>query len=146
MAATGAVALYYVNRVVEKPDDVVDIERDVLDIYSSEEPEIVALGCPHCSHAELNQIAHVLEGKRVTKPFLICTSREVASRCSRTVEAIEESGAKVICDTCMIVSPAFEGRKMMVNSGKAFAYGPSLCKSHTIFGTTLDCVTAACCE
>ncbi len=146
MAATGAVALYYVNRVVEKPDDVVDVERNALDVYSSEEPEIVALGCPHFSHAELNQIAHLLEGKRVKKPFLICTSREVASRCSRTVKAIEESGAKVICDTCMIVSPAFEGRKMMVNSGKAFAYGPSLCKSHTIFGTTLDCVTAACCE
>jgi predicted aconitase len=145
MAATGAVALYHINKTVQRPVDVIEVERGDLDIYSFEEPDIVAIGCPHCSQSELINLAKLLEGKSVKKTFLICTSREVANRCPRIVEAIENSGAKVICDTCMIVSPAFEDRKMMVNSGKAFAYGPSLCKSLTYLCTTSGCIDAACC-
>ncbi|MGB8312079.1 MAG: aconitase X catalytic domain-containing protein [Halobacteriota archaeon] len=144
MAATGAVALYHINKIVERPVDVIEVERGDLDIYSFEEPDIVAIGCPHCSQSELMKIARLLEGKTVKRPLWICTSREVAHGSSHIVEAIENSGAKVICDTCMVVSPAFEGRKMMVNSGKAFAYGPSLCKSRTSLCTTQRCIDAAC--
>ncbi len=145
MAATGAVALYHINKTVERPVDIIEVERGDLDIYSFEEPDIVAIGCPHCSQSELIKIAKLLEGKSVKKPFLICTSRGVANGCPHTVEAIENSGAEVICDTCMIVSPAFEHRKMMVNSGKAFAYGTSLCKSQMSLCTTRGCIDAACC-
>jgi predicted aconitase len=144
MAATGAVALYHINKTVERPVDIIEIERGDLDIYSFEEPDIVAIGCPHCSQSELIKIAKLLEGKSVKKPLFICTSREVANACSHTVETIENSGAEVICDTCMIVSPVFEDQKMMVNSGKAFAYGPSLCKSQTSLCTTRGCIDAAC--
>jgi predicted aconitase len=144
MAATGAVALYHINKTVERPVDIIEIERGDLDIYSFEEPDIVAIGCPHCSQSELIKIAKLLEGKSVKKPLFICTSREVANGCSHTVETIENSGAEVICDTCMIVSPVFEDQKMMVNSGKAFAYGPSLCKSQTSLCTTRGCIDAAC--
>jgi predicted aconitase len=145
LAATGAVALYHINKTVERPVDIIEVERGDLDIYSFEEVDIVAIGCPHCSQSELIKIAKLLEGRSVKKPFLICTSREVAKRCPHIVEAIENSGAAVICDTCMIVSPAFENRKMMVNSGKALAYGSTLCKSQTSLSTTRGCIDAACC-
>jgi predicted aconitase len=60
------------------------------------------------------------------------------------VAKIERSGAKVICDTCMVVSPASERyEKMTTNSGKALAYIPGLCKIKAGFATTEDCIKEA---
>jgi len=143
MAATGAVALYYSERRA-KPSETLELSRSDLDIYSSGEPDVVVLGCPHCSRSELTEIARLLDGHTVKQPLWICTSRFVADRCRSLITRIEETGANVICDTCMIVSPAFEKRRLMVNSGKALEYGPSLCNSHTVMGTTADCINIAC--
>ena len=143
MAATGAVALYYSERRA-KPSETLELSRSDLDIYSSSEPDVVVIGCPHCSRSELTEIARLLDGHTVKQPLWICTSRFVADRCRSLITRIEETGAKVICDTCMIVSPAFEKRRLMVNSGKALEYGPSLCNSHTVMGTTADCINIAC--
>jgi predicted aconitase len=143
MAATGAVALYYSERRAN-PSETLELSRSDLDIYSSSEPDVVVLGCPHCSRSELTEIARLLDGHTVKQPLWICTSRFVADRCRSLITRIEETGAKVICDTCMIVSPAFEKRRLMVNSGKALEYGPSLCNSHTVMGTTADCINIAC--
>jgi predicted aconitase len=143
MAATGAVALYYSERRAN-PSETLELSRSDLDIYSSSEPDVVVLGCPHCSRSELTEIARLLDGHTVKQPLWICTSRFVADRCRSLITRIEETGANVICDTCMIVSPAFEKRRLMVNSGKALEYGPSLCNSHTVMGTTADCINIAC--
>ena len=143
MAATGAVALYYSERRA-KPSETLELSRSDLDIYSSSEPDVVVLGCPHCSRSELTEIARLLDEHTVKQPLWICTSRFVADRCRSLITRIEETGANVICDTCMIVSPAFEKRRLMVNSGKALEYGPSLCNSHTVMGTTADCINIAC--
>ncbi|MGZ4922703.1 MAG: aconitase X [Halobacteriota archaeon] len=143
MAATGAVALYYSERRA-KPRETLELSRSDLDIYSSSEPDAVVLGCPHCSRSELTEIAQLLDGQTVVRPLWICTSLFVADHCRSLITRIEETGAKVICDTCMIVSPAFEKRRLMVTSGKALEYGPSLCNSHTVMGTTADCINIAC--
>jgi phosphomecalonate degydratase large subunit len=143
MAATGAVALFYPEQGAMS-SEIIELEPSDVDIYSSSEPDIVVLGCPHCSRSELTEIARLLEGRTVARPLWVCTSRFVADRCSSLISRIEATGARVICDTCMIVSPAFEKRRMMVNSGKAFEYGPNLCNSHTIIGTTSSCVNTAC--
>jgi predicted aconitase len=145
MAATGSVALFYANERA-KQREILEIDRSDVDIYSSDEPDIVVLGCPHCSRLELAQIARLLEGRKTARPLWICTSRFVARRSRSLISRIEATGARVICDTCMIVSPAFEKRTMMVNSGKALEYGPSLCNSHTFMGTTANCIEAACNE
>jgi predicted aconitase len=145
MAATGSVALFYTNERA-KPREILEIDRSDVDIYSSCEPDVVVLGCPHCSRLELAQIARLLKGHKIARPLWICTSRFVALRSSSLISRIEATGARVICDTCMIVSPAFEKRTMMVNSGKALEYGPSLCNSHTFLGTTASCIEAACNE
>jgi len=143
MAASGSVALFFTNERT-KPRETLELDRSDIDIYSSLEPDLVVLGCPHCSRSELAEIARLLERRTVKRPLWICTSRFVADRSSSVIARIKASGAHVICDTCMIVSPAFEKRSMMVNSGKALEYGPSLCNSHTLMGTTADCITAAC--
>jgi predicted aconitase len=143
MAATGSVALFYPEQGAMS-SEIIELEPSDVDIYSSTEPDVVVLGCPHCSRSELTEIARLLEGRAVARPLWVCTSRFVADRCSSLISRIEATGARVICDTCMIVSPAFEKRTMMVNSGKAFEYGPNLCNSHTVIGTTSSCVNTAC--
>ncbi|MCL2862749.1 MAG: aconitase X catalytic domain-containing protein [Methanimicrococcus sp.] len=106
--------------------------------------DIVTIGCPHCSKEELEQIASLLEGKTVVKEFWIFTAREVAEQNKTTVNRIEKSGAKVVCDTCMVVSPAANSYKsMLVNSGKAFAYVPSMCGLKATYGTVEKCVKDA---
>jgi predicted aconitase len=143
MAASGSVALFFTNERA-MPREVLEVDRSDVDIYSSSEPDVVVLGCPHCSRSELAEIARLLEGRTVARPLWICTSRFVADCSDSVISRIEASGARVICDTCMIVSPAFEKQRMMVNSGKALEYGPSLCNSQTCMGTTANCITAAC--
>jgi len=154
MAASGSVALYYVESVtpappaMARPGERLDLGRkeidEVYEKYPGRDAEIVALGCPHCSRAELERIAGLLEGRRVQKELWVCTARKIAEKCPDLVARIEKSGAKVLCDTCMVVSPASERyRKMMVDSGKALAYIPGLCGVDVGFGSTEECIDAA---
>lgn len=158
MAASGAVALYHVERVTpeacklnfEEPEEKITIEKSQIDeVYESrrkacKEPELITIGCPHCSAAELKMAAELLEGKKVSKDFWIFTSRELAKRYSEYVQIIEKSGARVVCDTCMVVSPATNSYScVMVNSGKAFAYVPGMCGAEAVYGDMEACVTEA---
>jgi predicted aconitase len=154
MAASGSVALYYVQGITHSPPAAFDpLERisldrkqidEVYERYSGEDAEIVALGCPHCSRSELSRIADLLEGKKVRKELWVCTARKIAEAYPDLVARIEKSDAKVICDTCMVVSPASERyREMMVNSGKALTYIPGLCGIKAGFGSTEKCIEAA---
>jgi len=160
MAASGAVALYHIagvtpeicdpDFVYERPAEKYSVEKTEIDaVYESAnrsevENDIVTVGCPHCSKAELEQIAALLDGKTVVKEFWIFTSGELAEQNKHLIDAIEKSGAKVVCDTCMVVSPATDKyASMMVNSGKAYAYVPSMCGVKATYGTVERCVKEA---
>ncbi len=153
MAASGAVALYHVKGVTpesksfDRPRERLSLELgDIKAIYEKRSgSDIIALGCPHCSTDELRHVSRLLSGKKVTTDLWICTSRWVKEQNPDLVRAIEMSGAKIICDTCMVVSPASERfERMMVNSCKALKYVPSLCGVDAILATTEDCIKAAC--
>jgi predicted aconitase len=154
MAATGAVALYHVNDVTPEAKknrinlsalEVISIEPAEIDSLFTEIPvEAVAVGCPHCSPAELAKIAQLLQGKIITKPFYVFAAQGVIDTNQKTVDAIEKSGARVFADTCMVVSPVMEQYpNIMVNSGKAFAYVPDMCGAVARIGTIEDCVKEA---
>lgn len=159
LAASGAVALYHVEGITpeaikvgfEKPDEVLTIERQQLqEVYaigtdrSTQRTDIITVGCPHCSPDELKSIANMLEGKKIKKEMWICTSREVAERYPKLVQIIEKSGAKLVCDTCMVVSPATNNYQcMMVNSGKALAYVPGMCGVASRYGNIEQCIREA---
>jgi hypothetical protein len=86
----------------------------------------------------------LLAGKKITKPLYVFTSRIVRGQCPALVAVIEQSGARVYADTCMVVSPAMEQfRAIMVNSGKALAYVPDMCGAMVRIGTTEECVAEA---
>ena len=154
MAASGSVALYYVEDVTPAPpcesepkERQVLVRKDIDEVYEKypgSDADIVALGCPHCSRLELERIAELLLGQRIKKELWICTARKIAESCPDLVAKIEACGAKVLCDTCMVVSPATEGfRKMMVNSGKALVYLPGLSGVSAAFGSTEQCIDVA---
>lgn len=154
MAASGSVALYYVEDITPPPpmheksiEEIAVEQKDIREVYEKYSPdgvEIIAMGCPHCSVAELSRIADLLDGKKIIKELWICTARKIAEACPDIVSRIERSGAKVICDTCMVVSPASERyNKMMTDSGKALAYIPGLCGIKACFGSTMECIREA---
>jgi len=154
MAATGAVALYHVEGVT--PDaqkyryDISGLEtipvegKEIAEIFTDIPVDAVALGCPHCSPAELAEIARLLAGKVVTKPLYVFAAQGVIDRNARVVDAIEKTGARVFADTCMVVSPVMEQyASVMVNSGKALAYVPNMCGGKARIGTLADCIEVA---
>ena len=74
----------------------------------------------------------------------VCTARKTAEQNPHLIRIIEESGARVYCDTCMVVSPAAERLgKIMVNSGKALAYLPGLAGVKAGLGQLEECVDMA---
>ncbi len=161
MAASGAVALYHVEDLTPEAHlmETKGLERlsvsdkDVNETFSKlstgKEPDIVILGCPHSSLKEIMMVSRKLEGKKLTKPLWICTSRMVKETANRMgfTRTIETAGGKVVADTCMVVSPIEDmGYKTTaVNSGKAANYLPGFCKQNVIFGrldSILEKVTA----
>ena len=154
MAATGAVALYHVKGVTPEARknqftisdlEIISIEPAEIDQLFTDIPvDAVAVGCPHCSPAELIDIARLLKGKTVTKPFYVFAAQGVIDNNSMTVNVIERSGARVYADTCMVVSPVMEQYPaIMVNSGKALAYVPDMCGAITRVGSIEECVEVA---
>ncbi len=152
MAASGSVALYYVEDVTpappataSEPDEMISLGRKEIDEVYAKYPgggaDAVALGCPHCSLEELKTIARLLQGKKVQKELWVCTARKIAEAHPDLVATIEDSGARVFCDTCMVVSPATERfAKMMTCSGKALAYLPGLAGVQAGLGSLEECI------
>ncbi|HEX7445871.1 MAG TPA: aconitase X catalytic domain-containing protein [Methanothrix sp.] len=159
MAASGSVALYYVEDFSSgsvtpapptgpQPSETITLNRkeieEVYEKYPGRDADIVALGCPHCSREELETIARRLKGRKVQKELWVCTARKILEACPDLVAEIEASGARVFCDTCMVVSPATTSfRKMMVNSGKALVYLPGLGGVQAGLGSTEECIDVA---
>jgi predicted aconitase len=154
MAATGAVTIYHVENVTPEAKknrydltslDIITVEAAEIDkLFSEVHVDAVAVGCPHCSDDELREIARLLQGKTVKKPFYIFASQGVIDKNISIVGVIEESGARVYADTCMVVSPVMERYPaIMVNSGKALAYVPNMCGSVARIGSITECVHVA---
>jgi hypothetical protein len=154
MAATGAVALYHVDDITPEAKknqfnisglEVIRIEPAEIDrLFSDISVDAVAVGCPHCSPAELVDIARLLKGKKVKKPLYIFAAQGIIESNRKTINAIEKSGARVYADTCMVVSPVMERYPaIMVNSGKALAYVPDMCGAVARIGSIEDCIAMA---
>jgi len=149
MAASGAVALYYIKELTPEANNmpITSLEKLSVDnkalqdtfskLTTGTDPDIVIIGCPHASLAELSNIAKELEGKKLKKPLWVCTSRVVKHTADEMgiSKTIETAGGKVIADTCMVVAPIEDigYRTTAVNSGKAANYLPGFCKQHVIF-------------
>jgi hypothetical protein len=147
IAATGNVAMFHAEEITpewnkfEKPKEKIEIEG-VIDEKC--EPDLIALGCPHLSKEELNLVLELMDGRKAKREFWLFVPKKMVEENRLLIKKIENLGAKVFCDTCMVVSPATERFEcVMVNSGKALAYLPKLRKVNVMFGDLKSCVEKA---
>ncbi|ADG13376.1 protein of unknown function DUF521 [Methanocaldococcus infernus ME] len=155
MAASGGIALFHAKHLTAeaKVRDVIgeaerieiddkEIEEAYSSLNSTEDYELICLGCPHCSLEEIKKVANLLKDKKLDRELWVCTSLQVKAIADRMgyTKIIEKAGGKVIKDTCMVVAPIEElgYKSVATNSGKASVYLPSFCKSKVYFSDVED--------
>ena len=126
-----------------------DIKETIeeLSTSSATKPDLVFVGCPHCSKGEIQQIAGLIDGKKVKAgtEFWVCTSCHVKQKTAREVEKIEKSGGHVLSGVCTVVSwtEMLGIKTIMTNSAKTAHYAPTLNKAATILAPLEKCLETA---
>ncbi len=119
-------------------------------VGESRDVDYVMLGCPHYSVDQLAEVARMLEGRLVheNSNLWIFTSRAVkaTAQASGYVDIIRNSGAKLMTDTCSAISQAVPPgtRVAAFDSAKQTHYLPAIMGIEGWFGTTQECIDAAC--
>ena len=156
LASAGMVSMFYTENSMIKNMKLEKISVDQkaiaqtvrrLTTASTEKPDLVFIGCPHCSFEEIRQIAELTHNKKVKNgiEFWVCTSRHVKEQAKKEVEKIEKSGGHIITDTCAVVTwtDKLGIKTIMTNSAKTAHYAPTLNKAETILAPLKQCVKTA---
>jgi hypothetical protein len=118
-----------------------------LSTTSTDEPDLVFLGCPHCSLSEMKRIARLVEGKKVRTgtEFWVCTSCHVRQAAADCVKKIEDAGGHVLDGVCTVVSwtEKLGLKTIMTNSAKTAYYAPTLNKAESVLTPLKDCLNSA---
>ncbi len=111
--------------------------------------DYVSVGCPHLSIYQLGEVAAFLEGKKVSADTVVhiwtaAPFKEVADRVGYT-RTIEASGAKLLTNTCPLVSARLpKGAKSLAfDSAKQAHYMKSEVKADISYGSWQDCLRSA---
>jgi predicted aconitase len=113
---------------------------------------MVIFGCPQCSIQEIQEIAALIEGKKVhpETQLWICTSRWVKTLCERMglLDALQSAGARIVADVGAADGPHLYLKERGVrviglNSARASYYSHNLFGMDTWFGSTEECVLSA---
>jgi len=155
MASSGMTALFYYKARSEKEKletvsvETKDLKKAVSGLCTATEtPDLVFVGCPHCSLKEVKSVASLLEGKKVRKnvELWVCTSRHVRAKAKNYVGIIERAGGHVLCDTCAVVTwiKDLDMLMLMTNSAKTAYYAPTLSEVETTLVSLKKCIQAAC--
>jgi predicted aconitase len=116
----------------------------------STDVDYVMLGCPHYSIEQIAEAARLLEGRKVhaNAALWIFTSRAVKATAEANgyVEAIRKAGGLLMTDTCSAISQAVpKGTKVAaLDSAKQVHYLPAMMGIEGWYGTTAECIDAAC--
>ncbi len=156
LASSGAVSLYHVENVTPESEfarthstfeekEVINIDKDIIEdalvglSTTDKVPDLVCLGCPHASITEIQKVAQLVEGRKLSRDLWICTSKAIKSISQQCgyLDIIEAAGGKIVSDTCMVVSPMEEldYEVIGVNSAKAANYVPNMCKLDVVYDT-----------
>lgn len=125
--------------------DELDEIREKLNTIQGGKPDLICIGCPHCSVEELTKVARAMKGKKIENDIklLIFTNRtgKALARKMGIIEAIEKTGGKVIADTCWNFIPSEEDILMTDSVKMAWI---SLRKfNDVILDSTERCIRAA---
>ena len=119
-------------------------------VGQSRDVDFVMLGCPHASLEQLAEIAALIEGRKVSasSALWIFTSRAVklAAEAKGYGKTLRDAGALLMTDTCSSISQAVpKGTKVAaLDSAKQVHYLPAIMNIEGWYGTTAECVDAAC--
>jgi predicted aconitase len=155
----GTKPLFYIKNITPgsdkqtQPKETITLETsDIKNAYdnindNTDEIDFVCVGCPHCSIKEIQEIADLLQNKKIKKglELWVATSRTVKQLADKRgyTTIIEAAGGKFACDTCMAVAP-LKGRfkALATTSAKGCFYSrQNLMK--TKMGSMKECVEAA---
>ena len=165
-ASSGAVALFHVAGVTpEAPDAAAALQgepphrlirvsaamiagaRAGLSTTAAAAIDAAAIGSPHLSLTEFEDLERLLAGRSVKIPFYACTGRHIG----RALEAngqrgrFEAQGVTIVQDTCVVVTPILKdfAGVLMTNSGKFAHYAPGNTGYSVQYGSLGDCVESA---
>ena len=114
------------------------------------EVQYVMLGCPHYTIEQIWEAAQLLEGRKVHEncELWIFTPRAIKSLADRNgyTGIIEQAGGIIMSDSCSAMSRAVpKGTKTVaLDSAKQAHYLPAILGVQAWFGTTEQCIDAAC--
>ena len=121
--------------------------RDTLSTTGDDDIAAVALGSPHFSLHEFEQLEHLLGDSTLQLPFYVCTGRGVKQQLEQQdrLRGLLEAGVEIIVDTCVVVTPILpdSGGILMTNSGKFAYYTPPNTGYEVVYGSLEDCVATA---
>jgi len=156
MATSGMVPMFYFDdseAMSQRTDEVIsvdnrDIRRADEEISSFfEKPDLIFIGCPHCSLEEIKCVSNLLRGKKIRKDIRlwICTSRFIRNKAAEYVRIIESSGGRVISDTCAVVTWLRELgiETLMTNSAKTAYYVPLMSNVKAALSPMKKCIEIA---
>ncbi|RJR34027.1 MAG: DUF521 domain-containing protein [Desulfobacteraceae bacterium] len=141
-----------------KVPDLQPTHRDVQETFpeissaSDEKVDLVIFGCPQCSIQEVQEIAAMLEGKRLNPgtQLWVCTSAWVKLLSQRMglLDILKAAGARMMADVGAADGPHLylkeRGvRVLAMNSARGSYYAHNLFGMETWFGSTRQCVQSA---
>lgn len=112
--------------------------------------DYIMLGCPHYTIEQIWEAARLIEGRKVheNSELWIFTPRAIKSLADRNgyTKIIEDAGGHILSDSCSAMSRATpKGTKVVaLDSAKQAHYLPAILGVQAWFGTTADCIDAAC--
>jgi hypothetical protein len=109
----------------------------------------VALGSPHFSLAEFEQLVPLIESYPPSPAVevVVCTHRLMLLAIEQRgwLETLRAAGVRVVVDTCVVVTPILRTARgtLMTNSGKFAHYVPSCTGLAVVYGSLEECVRSA---
>jgi predicted aconitase len=167
-ASSGAVGLFHVAGVTpeapdlatalggEEPERVVRVttamaraaQLRLSTIGTVDRIDAVAIGSPHLSPREFEELARLIGGRRLAVLFYACTGRHALAHLDKCGmrKGLEAAGVTIVADTCVVVTPIMPDKVdgvLMTNSGKFAHYAPGNTGYSVIYGSMADCVESA---
>ena len=110
--------------------------------------DAIAIGSPHLSLDEVNEMERLIGGRRLEKPLYANTGRHVigALEAAGRRSQLEALGVHFVIDTCVVVTPILpemDGGVLMTNSGKFAHYAPGNTGYGVVYGSLAECVESA---
>ena len=112
--------------------------------------DYVMLGCPHYNLAQIKRALELLNGRRISDQcaLWIFTPHDIKAQADAQglTAQLEKAGVKMLTNSCSAMSRAMPKgtRVVAMDSAKQSHYLPAILGVQAWFGSTADCVEAAC--